>query len=321
MILFTAFVSVALAAYVRATIPGLYYLSDYHVGSEFLKAFQFQAIADPTHGRVNYVNESVALAKNLTYASWDSFVMRADHITVLNASDPGRDSVRIMSYKTYTTHVVIFDIRHMPQGCATWPAAWETGANNWPYEGEVDILEGVNDVAPNSMTLHTGPGCTMPATNRTQTGTTETTDCNAFDNYNAGCGVSAPSMNSYGPAFNENGGGWYAMERTSAYIKIWFWPRNDRSVPLDVSLPIASPIIDTKLWGTPTAYFPNSTSCDLAEEFGENNIIINLTLCGDWAGAVFDSDGCPGDCVTYVDENPAAFINAYWDLASVRVYE
>lgn len=32
------------------------------------------------------------------------------------------------------------DVRHMPQGCATWPAFWETNDNNWPAGGEVDIV-------------------------------------------------------------------------------------------------------------------------------------------------------------------------------------
>jgi hypothetical protein len=62
-----------------------------------------------------------------------------------------------------------FDIKHMPQGCATWPAAWETGESNWPNLGEVDIIEGVNDNAPNAATLHTSSGCTMPA-QRSMTG-------------------------------------------------------------------------------------------------------------------------------------------------------
>jgi hypothetical protein len=50
----------------------------------------------------------------------------------------------------------------MPQGCATWPAAWETDEADWPNSGEVDIIEGVNDVEPNQSTLHTSAGCTMP---------------------------------------------------------------------------------------------------------------------------------------------------------------
>jgi len=33
-------------------------------------------------------------------------------------------------------------------------------------------------------------------------------DCNTAVNGNAGCGVQANKANSYGPAFNTNGGGW-----------------------------------------------------------------------------------------------------------------
>jgi hypothetical protein len=110
----------------------------------------------------NYVSQSTALAQNLTFVSSDTLIMRADATTVLSPSGPGRNSVRIQSYAAYTTHVVVFDIRHMPQGCATWPAAWETG-DNWPTTGEVDIVEGVNDQAPNLSSLHTNHGCTMPA--------------------------------------------------------------------------------------------------------------------------------------------------------------
>lgn len=50
----------------------------------------------------------------------------------------------------------------------TWPAVWEVGAN-WPNQGEIDILEGANDVSPNQATLHTGAGCSMP-NNRAMTG-------------------------------------------------------------------------------------------------------------------------------------------------------
>jgi hypothetical protein len=43
-------------------------------------------------------------------------------------------------------------------------------------------------------------------------------------------------------------------------------------------------------------------------------------LGGDWAGATYPSQGCPGNCVDYVNNNPGAFANAYWDIAAVRVY-
>ncbi|KAF7981756.1 hypothetical protein HWV62_31813 [Athelia sp. TMB] len=107
----------------------------------------------------------------------------------------------------------------MPEGCGTWPAIWEVDEANWPNAGEIDIVEGVNNVTPNQSTLHTGPGCSIPASGVAQYGTTVGTDCNANDNGNAGCGVKSPDTNSYGPTFNADGGGYYAMERTTTSIK------------------------------------------------------------------------------------------------------
>lgn len=56
----------------------------------------------------NYVNQATAVAQNLTYASGNTLVLRADHTTTLSASGPGRNSVRIRSVKTYTTHVSVY---------------------------------------------------------------------------------------------------------------------------------------------------------------------------------------------------------------------
>lgn len=316
---FAALASLVAAALIPSSYAATYHLEDNWVGSAFLSTFTHEAIADPTHGRVNYVDQATALAKNLTYASGDTLILRADHTTTLSPSGPGRNSVRIRSIKTYTTHVAVFDVRHMPQGCGTWPAAWETDEGDWPNGGEVDIIEGVNDQSPNAMTLHTGANCAMPAS-RTMTGHATNNNCDVNTDGNTGCGVQAPTANSYGPSFNANGGGWYAMERTNSFIKVWFFPRNAGNVPNDIASGPAT--INTDNWGTPTAFFPN-TDCDIGSHFDANNIIINLTFCGDWAGqaSIFNGAGCPGSCVDYVNNNPSAFANAYWDIASVRVYQ
>ena len=71
-------------------------------------------------------------------------------------------------------------------------------------------------------------------------------DCDTAVNNNAGCGVQAPTTNSYGPSFNSAGGGYYAMERTDSFIKVWFWSRGDSSVPSDLSSGSSS--IDTDNW-------------------------------------------------------------------------
>ena len=53
-------------------------------------------------------------------------------------------SVRITSVKTFYHGLVIADFDRMPFGCSVWPAFWTVGPN-WPNNGEVDIVEGVNN--------------------------------------------------------------------------------------------------------------------------------------------------------------------------------
>ncbi|KIY67871.1 glycoside hydrolase family 16 protein [Cylindrobasidium torrendii FP15055 ss-10] len=295
-----------------------YSLTDNYVGQSLLDAFSYMAIDDPTHGRVKYVDKATAVANNLTFASNDRAVLRADSTKVLNPAGVGRDSVRLQSNKEFSTGVTVFDIRHMPQGCGTWPAVW-TYAEPWPNVGEVDILEGVNDMPYNHATLHTLPGCAMPASGRNMTGVSVQDNCDWTINGNAGCGVEIRNPASYGPPFNAAGGGWYAFERTTAFIKVWFWSRNDASVPAEVRA--GSATVNTDSWGTPVAYFGN-TLCDIPRFFGNHRIIINLTFCGDWAGSVYGNyPACPGTCVDYVNNNPAAFTEAYFDFGFIKHYD
>ncbi|KAG2153377.1 glycoside hydrolase family 16 protein [Suillus clintonianus] len=321
-----------------ALASAIYTLSESVRGEGFYDSFNFENITDPTHGRVTYVSRKTAERLNLTYATSDTFILRADDTTVLSANDSGRNSVRIRSNHQYTEHVVVFDIQHIPEGCGTWPAIWETKESDWPASGEIDILEGANNVVPNQATLHTGHNCSMP-NNTLQSGTTMTTNCDASVAYNVGCAVKlTEDDNSFGPGFNRIGGGWYAMERTLHYIKVWFWERYDPTVPFDITS--GAWIIDTANWGIPAANFPNNTECDIKSHFGSNNIIIDLTFCescivlewsatliphigGDWAGnaALYNASGCPSDCVSYVNNNPSAFTNAYFQISSMNIYE
>ncbi|KAJ3541597.1 hypothetical protein NMY22_g3829 [Coprinellus aureogranulatus] len=127
-------------------------------GKDFYEDFEFETIPDPTNGRVNYVDRETADSLNLTSVT-DSgtFVLRADSTSVLDPSGPGRNSVRLKSKMEYRNHVAVFDVNHVPSGCATWPSISLLGPN-WPHGGEIDILSGVNGVGPNAVTLHTGEG-------------------------------------------------------------------------------------------------------------------------------------------------------------------
>ena len=65
----------------------------------------------------------------------------------------------------------------------------------------------------NAISLHTAPSC--PLANRpqgTMNGTAGSLDCSGLDGGNTGCGVVVPGK-SFGGAFNDNGGGIYAVYR------------------------------------------------------------------------------------------------------------
>ncbi|KAH9913698.1 endo-beta-glucanase [Epithele typhae] len=309
-------VLLSLLAFASSSRAAFYTISDSYKGTDFLTGFIHENITDPTHGRVTYVSQADALAKNLTYARGSTLIIRTDDTTVLSADGPGRDSVRLRSNKMYTTHVSIWNIHHMPQGCGTWPAVWEVGSV-WPDYGEVDIVEGVNSKAPNQASFHTGAGKSL---RRSLYRITETggNNCDSKATNNTGCGVKDTRQDSFGPSFNDGGGGFYAMERAQDGIRVWFWSRG-AAIPWDVKYGLD--IIETSAWGTPVAFWP-STMCD-PSKLGPHWLVINLTLCGDWAGAddVYPVSGCPDTCISFVDNNPSAFSQAYFEVEWAKVYE
>ena len=56
-----------------------------------------------------------------------------------------------------------------------WPSIWTKG-NEWPNNGEIDIIEAVNLMTYNQMALHTLNGC-FAATGTDETGTSGGNNC------------------------------------------------------------------------------------------------------------------------------------------------
>ncbi|RFU31980.1 hypothetical protein B7463_g4374, partial [Scytalidium lignicola] len=195
----------------------------------FFNEWSFFTDADPTHGYVQYVGEAAAQAAGLINTNNNQIYMGVDHTTTNPAS--GRQSVRLVTNAAFTHGLFIADIQHMPNACGAWPAWWMTGPN-WPNNGEIDIIEGVNAGTTDSITLHTSAGCTINTSGSASGTSLSSPDCNNNNAYN-GCGVSTSNTLNYGPGFNNNGGGVYAMRWTSSAIAIWFFPRN--SIPGDIT--------------------------------------------------------------------------------------
>ncbi|KAI0316251.1 concanavalin A-like lectin/glucanase domain-containing protein [Amylostereum chailletii] len=240
-----------------------------------------------------------------------------------------RQSIRIQTQYSFNGGLVIMDSVHAPTGCGTWPAFWTNGPN-WPTTGEIDIMEGVNNYTSNQATLHTNAGCELPNTNLQSLGASGVlvsgTDCAAASTGNQGCGIRDFNSNSFGSAFNANGGGVYAMLWDTTGISVYFFSRN--VVPPDIEVGAPHP----ESWGVPMAHWPAS-SCNPFEFFQSHSAIFDTTLCGQWAGAVWSTAGVSGQtescaqstgvatCEDYVLQNGAALTDAYWEVKSVKIYQ
>ncbi|KAF4120578.1 Glycosyl hydrolases family 16 [Geosmithia morbida] len=293
-----------------------YSLKDTFEGENFFDNFDYFTGYDPTSGFVHYVPESQATSLNLTYASSTSAVLRVD--TSVGPTDnpdasTGRFSVRITSRNTYDDGLFIFDVKHTPYGCGTWPALWLTDPSNWPDNGEIDVVESINQGTDgNQMTLHTSSDCSMDV-RRKQSGSVKYKNCDQAKNDNAGCGV-VDDDDSYGPALNKAGGAVMALEWRDAGIRMWQFARG--SIPSDITSKNPKP--DT--WGTATADFP-STDCNIGNHFRNNSIVANIDLCGDLVYSSWDSSGCSSNCSDWVANNPDAFTDAYWEFGTFQVYK
>jgi hypothetical protein len=286
-------------------------------GKNFLDFFNFHVGSDPTNGFVNYLDKGSAEDAGLIkFTDSGSVYLGVDHKNKVASGARGRDSVRIGSKKYYEQSLIVADIAHMPgSACGTWPAFWSVG-RNWPSDGEIDIIEGVNLQDHNEIVMHTAGTCSIK--DEGMSGSVNATGCGE-DLGTIGCVIEG-HKGSYGTSFNKQGGGVYAMDWTEQYLKIWFFPRD--SIP--ASITNGNP--DVSKFGTPMALVEEG--CDVANSFKAQSFIFDTTFCGDWAGGIFGESGCPmsssdsfQSCHDYVANHPSAFEQSYWEINSVKIYQ
>ncbi|EJC98440.1 uncharacterized protein FOMMEDRAFT_96314 [Fomitiporia mediterranea MF3/22] len=289
-----------------------------YAGDTFFDRWTFFDHSDNlTNGDAMFLAQPQAKKRSLAFVNGNGHaVMRVDNSSIISFGDK-RESIRITSKDRFKVGSVwIADFLHVPYGCSTWPAFWST-APDWPNGGEIDTFEGINDVKNNRMTLHTEPGCVQA--NATQTSTlVNSTDCSYLLNGNQGCVTSDPQPSSYGEAFAKAGGGIYVTEFAESGVSIWFFNRS--SIPASLQGQNVT-TFDTATFGTPVANWPNS-GCNIEEFFKPQNLVFDITLCGDLAGfpSIF-AETCPGDCYDdWVAGHPSNFDNAYFEVKSVKVY-
>lgn len=301
-------------------------LTDHFQGQTFFDGWDFFTDADPTHGNVIY--ESQQNAQDLAYVQADgTAVLRVDNATNV-APGGNRRSVRITSKASYNGGLVIADFWSFAHGPTVWPAFWAVGPQ-WPNGGEIDIVEFVNDYTVNQNTLHTGANAVcqsnpnvgplnkgMNATNTTSTksftGNLISTECLSSGSNNNGCAFT-DEQGSAGHPFNLAAGGVFATLWDDTQISVWRFSRDQ--IPQDIQN--GNPCPDS--WGTPVSLW-TSDSCNIAASFKNLNLVLNIAICGDWAGADFNSAN-PGTTCANAVANSSNYDFAVTKVNYISVYQ
>jgi hypothetical protein len=278
--------------------------------SNFFDAFIFETIDDPTHGTVDYLSYSAAVAQGLAKNIKGKVYLGVDNTTIVTSTARGRKSLRLLSkMKMNGNNLIVLDLDHMPsttgnvlgKGCSVWPAFWTLGPD-WPNTGEVDIIEYINTDSRGNTALHTSANCDMtyvPLKSFNSTwsissnGHIPATNCYGYapnQDQNSGCSVGGPP-NSVGYAFNKatysnsnpsvsSRGGVYAMQwDKDSQIRTYYFPRN--KIPQDLLNKAPNP----DSWGLPySRYLIGPRSDCSSSHFRDHQMVFDTTFCGDWAG-------------------------------------
>ncbi|KAJ7613624.1 glycoside hydrolase family 16 protein, partial [Mycena polygramma] len=315
-----------LLSFLALRAAATYYPLIEYSGTTFFDGWDFYgAIDNTTWGNVTYVDAADATAESLAYTNGaGNAIIKVDNAsTVLGVGIQYRKSVRLTSKAAFPVGTLfVVDALHMPYGCSVWPSIWLNGVLQpgevWPAAGEIDLIEAINLMDHNQMALHSYAGCLQPA-NVTQTGHTLIHNCN--DTTASGCTVAETKNGSFGAGFAAQRGGAFGLQFDVAGVFMWFWPRP--LIPASITQASPSSTMDLTDWGTPSAAYPAvAGGCNVTEFFPEQRVVIDITLCGLWAGlpSVYDAT-CPGDCfASNIAGNGSNYANAYFEIPSIRTW-
>lgn len=286
-----------------------YKLADSFTSTNFDSEFHHCIGHDPNQGYADYVGTETALQEGYKRLGGDSIYLGVDHKRVFPSS--GRKAIRVLSNKVYNHGLFIADVTHLPTNiCGVWPALRLLG-QQWPKGGEIDLVEGINLFDRVYNTAHASGRCNILPDGFS--GEAYGLNCRETPS-NRGCTIISNSTESFGKAFLDIGGGVYALEWKSSFIKIWFFPRY--AIPSDIKY--GNPI--PSKWGIPSAKYAGD--CDIDGAFSDMQIVISTTFCGAWAGNQWGyqcADKAP-TCKNYVANHPKEFAGAYWNIKSIKVY-
>jgi len=322
-------------------------------GSSFFDDWEYLEW-DANHGAAQYLDREQANAEGVTAAHDTHAILRVGARGL-----PGkRKTAKVRSKKSWKYFLTAIRFTHVPFGCGLWPSFWTHASGiHWPEGGELDVLEYVNDIASQT-SLHTGVGnkCNLDGGQVNKAGCPVMPDLNGMNydcttDYPSKLGCAPNTLPLQSPAEWNLHPVTFAIEWTEDFIKIFKIP--DDQLPEDLVEDDPKP--DT--WDQwLISYYPLAATggpdCpDPANVMAAQQLILNIGLCGDWAGKIWSmsatcnsmhgpASGCravdpllesdsENDCCTqFVEDRNGTFgadeyfsTRAYFNMSWVKVFQ
>jgi len=264
-------------------------------GRDFFNQFTF-VTQDDTHGAQRYLDYSEAVHQGVIGMSHHgSIFMKLGSLEKTGEWIAPYKRKSVMIHSNYAWHaqdgmLVVMKYNHVPWGPSIWPAFWLMNSDEiWPDGGEFDIMEYANDEA-SKITFHTNKNCMLD--NRKvgycmrgkRMGGSGPMNCNT--NY---------WKNLFGcrPRQTQRTGEWYAKNPgvfAAAWdaegITVYHIPNSE--IPADLKEDKPRP----ESWGKhAVAYLPYVGRTCHRDMAGPQEIVLNIALCGDWAGNAWFKSG------------------------------
>jgi len=266
-------------------------------GRNFFDEFDFLT-SDANNGAALYLPRDEALRAGVATAAADHAVLRTG-ARAGTPTWPKRESAKIQSKHGWKYFLMMMKYTHVPWGCGVWPALWTHAVGvPWPNGGELDVLEYANDGAQQA-SFHTGEensckldeqvtnACKpMPDTNGMGY------DCDTAYPDKLGCAPNSLPLLP-GEVWSREGGV-IAVQWTPAFLKVFHIPSDEAFEDSEGDDPQPQ---DWDEWLV--SYYPfalseakSPGSCpDPANVMAPQHIMLNINMCGDWAGKIWNTSG------------------------------
>lgn len=180
----------------------------------------------------------------------------------------------------------------LPAGCGVWPSFWAMNSDKvWPHGGELDILEYAN-YEENKVTFHIAEQCALDTAQVERCAPRGSTSAHAdgcqTSYFEGKLGCMPKQRQPSGEFFSQNPGV-IAAEWADDHITIFHIPEAEIPQDLKDNMPVPG------TWGKwVLAYLPFKEGC--TKYIGPQELVLNMQLCGDWAGATWDGVNTGGQC-------------------------